>query len=296
MADHWTTHVVRHGGFETAYIVGGRQVGEPDEAGETGVPIVPIHGSGPGVSAAANWRLLLESPLARERRIMAPDVVGFGGSSRPGSPSGPLDHETRVGQLLDFFDALGLDQVDLIGNSMGGGLALALALRAPHRVRGMVLMGSVGVPFTLTPGLAKVWGYRPSLEAMRELMTLFAYDPRLVSDDLVRLRFETSTDPRTREMYERAFTDPLQQHIEAMALTDAELAGIQTPALLIHGAEDRVVPLETSLHLVRALPHADLVVFGRCGHWTQIERAADFAQQVGGFLGRLDDRQREAAR
>jgi 2-hydroxymuconate-semialdehyde hydrolase len=268
--------VIRHGGFETAYIAAGA---------DDGVAVVPIHGSGPGVSAEANWRLLLESPLAAQRRIIAPDVVGFGGSSGPGEV---LDHEIRVRQLLDLLDALELPQVDVIGNSMGGGLALALAHRAPRRVRSMVLMGSVGVPFALTDGLAKVWGYRPSLDAMSELMTLFAFNQALVSEGLVRLRYEASTRPRTRAWYEAAFTEPLQQHIDAMALTDAELAAITVPALLIHGAEDKVVPLQTSLHLVGVLPRADLVVFGRCGHWTQIERSADFSRLVQEFFERVE--------
>lgn len=271
-----TAHVIRHGGFETAYLAAG-----PGE----GIPVIPIHGSGPGVSAEANWRLLLASPLADRRRIIAPDVVGFGRSSGPGEI---LDHETRVTQLLGLLDALELPQADLIGNSMGGALALALARRAPDRIRSMVLMGSVGVPFTLTDGLAKVWGYRPGLDAMRELMTLFAFNPALVSDSLVQLRYEASIQPRTRAWYEAAFTEPLQQHIEAMALTDAELAAIAVPALLIHGAEDKVVPLQTSLHLVRVLPQADLVVFGQCGHWTQIERSADFARHVRDFLDQVD--------
>lgn len=267
---------LEHSGFRTRYFTAGPQVG---------VPVVPIHGSGPGVSADANWRLLLSSPVAAKRRFVAPDVVGFGGSS---AFDGALDHATRVNALIDFLDAMGLDQVDLIGNSMGGGLALAVADRVPTRVRSLVLMGSVGVRFTLTPGLAKVWGYRPSYEAMRELMSLFAHDPNLVSDDLVQLRYETSLQPETREQYEAAFTEPLQQHIDVMALDDSALAAITAPTLLVHGVHDAVVPLETSLYLVRALPSADLVVFGDCGHWTQIERSADFAQLVSNFLDRMD--------
>jgi 2-hydroxymuconate-semialdehyde hydrolase len=261
-----------HNGFSTGFLdIGPRE----------GVPLLLIHGSGPGVSAAANWQKLMSSPVADRRRILAPDVVGFGGSR---SSELTLTHATRVSQLIDFLDAEGVEQVDVVGNSMGGALALALAHRLPGRVRAMILMGSVGVPFDLTPGLAKVWGYRPSIEAMRELMNLFAYDSSLISDELVRLRYETIAQPETRALYEAAFTEPLQQHIEQMALSDEELASITIPTLLIHGAEDQVVPLQTSLKLVHLLAKADLVVFGACGHWTQIERSEDFARCVDEFF------------
>jgi 2-hydroxymuconate-semialdehyde hydrolase len=202
----------------------------------------------------------------------------------------PLSHDARVIQLIGFADALGLRQVDLIGNSMGGGLALAIAHRRPDLVRSMVLMGSVGVEFPITDGLSKVWGYRPSLAAMREIMQMFTDDPAIVSDDLIRLRYETSTQPATRKFYEEAFTEPLQQHVAEMALRPEEVASITTPALLIHGANDRIVPLQTSLDLVRLLPLADLVVLGRCGHWTQIERHHDFIRLVADFLDAADQR------
>jgi 2-hydroxymuconate-semialdehyde hydrolase len=261
-----------HHGFSTVFL---------DVGSRGDVPLLLIHGSGPGVSAAANWQKLMSSPVAGRRRILAPDVVGFGGSR---STDSTLTHATRVAQLIDFLDAEGIGQVDVVGNSMGGALALALAHRLPGRIRAMILMGSVGVRFEITPGLAKVWGYRPSLAAMRELMTLFAYDSSLVSDELVQLRYETSTQPETRTLYEAAFTEPLQQHIDEMALSEDELGGITVPTLLIHGAQDQVVPLQTSLKLVDLLPHADLVVFGACGHWTQIERSEDFARCVDEFF------------
>ena len=66
-----------------------------------------------------------------------------------------------------MLDALDIEQADLVGNSFGGAFALALAIRHPQRVRRLVLMGSVGVPFPITPGLDDVWGYQPSLANMR---------------------------------------------------------------------------------------------------------------------------------
>jgi 2-hydroxymuconate-semialdehyde hydrolase len=261
---------VEHDGFTTAY----HDVGD-------GPPVLLIHGSGPGVSAAANWRGILASPLARDHRLIAPDVAGFGQTRTDHE----LTHETRVRHLVGFLDTLELDRVDVVGNSMGGALALALAHRRPERVRRMVLMGTVGIAFPLPEGLDRVWGYEPSLGAMTELVALFAHDQDLLGPDLATLRYESSIAPGVHERYAAAFAAPRQRHVDAMALTEDQLRAITTPIRLLHGAEDRVIPLEaTSLRLVRLLPDADLVVFGRCGHWTQIERADDFVHEVAGFF------------
>lgn len=261
---------VEHDGFRTAY----HDVG-------AGPPVLLVHGSGPGVSALANWRGTLASPLADRHRLIAPDVAGFGQTHT----AHELTHDTRVRHLVGFLDALGLDRVDIVGNSMGGALALALAHRHPERVRRMVLMGTVGIAFPIPDGLDRVWGYEPSLEAMAELVGLFAHDRDLVGPDLVRLRYEASIAPGVHERYAAAFAAPRQRHLDEMALSEDDLRGITVPVRLLHGAEDRVIPLEaTSLRLVRLLPRADLVVFSRCGHWTQIERASDFVHEVTTFL------------
>ena len=123
-----------------------------------GFPALFIHGSGPGVSAWANWRLVMPA-LSERLRLIAPDMAGFGFSERPAGIQYDLD--TWVTQAIGLLDALGLEQADVVGNSFGGALALAMAIRHPQRVRRLVLMGSVGVPFDITEGLDAVWGYTP---------------------------------------------------------------------------------------------------------------------------------------
>ena len=118
------------------------------EAG-TGDPVVLVHGSGPGVSAYANWRLTMPA-LAGGLRVLAPDLVGFGFTERP--PGIEYGLRTWTDQLLGFLDALGLEKASIVGNSFGGAIALSLADRHPERVDRLVLMGSVGVPFPLTEG------------------------------------------------------------------------------------------------------------------------------------------------
>ncbi len=250
-----------------------------------GQPVLFIHGSGPGVSAWANWRLVMPA-LSAQRRVLAPDMVGFGYTDRPAGITYTMD--TWVQQALELLDALELPQVDLVGNSFGGGLALALAVRAPERVRRLVLMGSVGVPFAITPGLDAVWGYEPSFEAMRGLLDIFAHSRALVTDELAQLRYQASIRPGFQESFSAMFPAPRQRWVDAMASKEADIRTLPHETLVIHGREDQVIPLANSLTLADWIPKAQLHVFGQCGHWTQIEHAGRFARLVGDFLAEAD--------
>ena len=250
-----------------------------------GRPVLFIHGSGPGVSAWANWRLVIPE-LSKSRRVIAPDMVGFGFTDRPAGIAYHMD--TWVQQALDALDALGIEQTDLVGNSFGGALALALTIRAPQRVRRLVLMGSVGVPFDITPGLDAVWGYEPSIEAMRKLLDLFAYNRNLVNDELAQLRYAASIRPGFQESFSAMFPAPRQRWVDAMASPEAAIRALPHETLILHGRDDQVIPLSTSLTLSQWIAKSQLHVFGECGHWTQIEHSARFVRLVEDFLREAD--------
>jgi len=250
------------------------------EAG-TGPPVVLVHGSGPGVSAYANWRLTLPA-LGRDFRCLAPDLPGFGSTDR--RPNDSYGIETWAAHLVGFLDALGLDRVSVVGNSMGGAVALRMAARHPDRVDRLVLMGSVGVPFAITEGLDRVWGYQPSVANMRALLDLFAYSRELVTDELAELRYRASIEPGRQESFATMFPAPRQRWVDRLCTPDDEIAALPHPTLLVHGRDDRIIPLSTSLRLLELLDDAQLHVFGRCGHWTQIEHADAFVSLVRSFL------------
>ena len=269
---------VRTGKFNTnVHDLGQAKPGQP--------PVLFIHGSGPGVSAWANWRLALPV-MAEQRRVIAPDMVGFGYTDRPEGIDYTMD--TWVQQAMDLLDALELPQVDLVGNSFGGALALALAIHAPGRVRRLVLMGSVGVPFPITRGLDAVWGYQPSLANMRSLLDIFAYSRQLVTDELAQLRFDASIRPGFQESFSAMFPAPRQRWVDAMASPEAAIRALPHETLIVHGREDKVIPLSNSLTLSQWIPSSQLHVFGHCGHWTQIEHAARFTRLVSDFLTEAD--------
>ncbi|WP_174910116.1 alpha/beta fold hydrolase [Burkholderia diffusa] len=254
------------GGLDTNY----HDVGD-------GPPVLLIHGSGPGVTAYANWRLTMPA-LAEQFRVIAPDMAGFGETERPRDYVYSMDH--WVDHALGVLDALGVERAHVIGNSFGGALALALAIRAPERVGRLVLMGAAGTRFTLTEGLDAVWGYTPSIANMRGLLDVFAFDRTLVNDELAKLRYDASVRPGYQEAFANMFPAPRQRWVDALASDEVKLRALPHDTLIVHGREDRVIPLDSSMRLLELLPNAQLHVFGNCGHWTQIEHAARFNRLV----------------
>jgi 2-hydroxymuconate-semialdehyde hydrolase len=261
------------GGIATNYI----------EAGDAAnLPLILIHGSGPGVTAFANWRGVIPD-FAQSFHVFAPDTLGFGYTDFPTDIQG-FDMDRWVAHLVGFMDALGIAKAHFIGNSYGGALTLALAARHPDRVDRIVLMGAAGLPFPITDGLARVWGYQPSLDAMRELMTTFAYDPSLVKEEIVQSRYEASVRPGAQEAFSSLFPAPRQRWLDALATDEAALQALPHSTLILHGREDVIVPLDCSMRFHQLIANSELHVFGGCGHWTQIEKRDRFVEIVFPFL------------
>jgi pimeloyl-ACP methyl ester carboxylesterase len=168
-------------------------------------------------------------------------------------------------------------------------VTLLLARQHPERVRRMVLMGSPGLGLRMTDGLRALRAYEPSVEAMRDLLrTHFAYDPDLVTEELVRTRYEASARPGEHENYRAIHKGQASPDNEPF--TEELVRGIDVPALLVHGRDDRVLDAELSWRMAGLLPDAELHVFPRCGHWAQLEHAEAFNELVTGFFARDDER------
>lgn len=269
---------VKTGKFTTNYL----------EAGEehSGTPLLFIHGSGPGVSAYANWRLILPQ-VGEVAHAYAMDMIGFGYSDKPiGGPNGTVNYgkELWTQQIIDFMDALELEKVILVGNSFGGSLAMSIALSYPDRVEKLIMMGAMGVQSKLPDGLDKGWGYQPSKENMAQLLKLFTYDENFASEELVESRYQASLEPGFQEAFETMFPAPRQEGQDDLSFSDEVIKTIKHPTLIVHGREDRVIPPENSYRLINLLENAELHIFGKCGHWTQIEKADEFSHLVINFI------------
>jgi len=259
------------GGIKTNYL----------EAGD-GPPVVLVHGSGPGVTAYANWRLTMPG-LAPAFRVLAPDMAGFGFSDKPG---GVADLAAWVGQIIGFLDALGIERASVVGNSFGGSIGIRLATDHPDRVDRLVLMGATGISFPITEGLDQVWGYQPSFENMRRILDYFAYSRELVNDELAEVRYRAALAPGVQEAFSALFPAPRQRWVEAITTPEEKIKAIPHETLIIHGREDQVIPLDNAYRLLGLIERSELHVFGRCGHWSQIEWADDFNALLVRFLGR----------
>lgn len=260
------------GGYETYY----HEEGDGDH-------VLLIHGSGLGVSAWANWRLLIPQ-LTPKYHVFAPDLIGFGRSEKPDIA---YNKEVWVNHMIHFIEEKMKPPVYIVGNSLGGVISLHLAKRRPDLVKKQVLMGTPGLAFELTEGLDIAWGSEPGIENMRRMIRIFAYNQSLAEDEeLVKVRHEASIAPGVPETFAAMFPPPRQRHIDDLVLTEEELKQIETPTLALHGREDRVIPIEVSWKMAQIMPNIEFHSFPKCGHWIQIEKSNAFAEQVLGFFAR----------
>jgi len=249
-------------------------------------PVLWLHGSGPGVTALTNWQGALEE-LSGDFYNIAPDIIGFGDSTHPDPPPQGIAAFTalRVQTLVALLDHLGLDQVDIVGNSMGGIVGLCLALAHPQRVRRIVLMGPGGAPLPPTPALLSLILFydNPTVEVMRQLLTNFVADPAVFDGQLDQIAAERI--PRaTRPEVERSHRATFAPVGDALPINDAAVATITQPVLLIHGDTDRIIPLDASTWYAEHLPNARLEVIANAGHWLQIEHPDTFCHLIREFL------------
>ncbi len=269
-----TSTRVKTGAYETYFYRAG--IGNSEA-------ILFIHGSGPGATAWSNWQYALPFFSEKGFDCIAPDLIGFGMSEHPSSLPKGIRSWMRlwVDQIKLLLDTLEIKRTHLVGNSLGGAIALHLLVEAPERIDRVVLMGPVGAPFRLPPELDRIWGFYedPSAEGMAQMIRWFAYDESFIEDQLdniSKMRFEAAMNPAVRRSYEAMFPQPRQQIVDDLVLPSATLRRIQQQVLLIHGLNDPIVPVETSYYLAQHLPRVKMMIYGQCSHWTQVEYRDSF--------------------
>ncbi|MEO3840742.1 alpha/beta fold hydrolase [Streptomyces sp. CNZ287] len=256
------------------------------EAG-SGPAVVLLHGSGPGTSGAA-WEPLMAA-MAPGFRVIAPDFAGFGRSTLLPGPAADGEHSygRRVwtAQILELLDELALDRCAVVGNSMGGAIALSVAHARPRTVARLAGIGTLGVDMPLPPGLDRLWAYRPGRAAARGLLELLHVDEAFRTTEAVEARLAATLEPGPLEAFAVMFPPPRERWVRDLALTAGELGRIRAPTLLVHGTDDRVVPLESStLRLLHLLPDVRAHLFGACGHAAPAERPAELHRLLTTFL------------
>jgi 4,5:9,10-diseco-3-hydroxy-5,9,17-trioxoandrosta-1(10),2-diene-4-oate hydrolase len=274
--------------YHEAGPAGGDEAGPAEAA--PGLPLVMLHGGGPGASAWSNFGPNL-AVFARRFRTLMVDQPGFGRSDKP--PVAGQYFTFAAGALAGLLDELGIEKVHLLGNSLGGGTAVRFALRYPERAGRLVLMGPGGLSLNVfapdpTEGVKRLMEFPappgPSKEKLAAFLRALVFDQRLITDELVAERFAAASDPAAlaaAASLGASFFDPATAE-EGLLWREAHR--LRNEVLLVWGREDRVNPLDGALVALKLIRRAQLHVFSRCGHWAQLERFDEFNQLVMSFL------------
>ena len=238
-----------------------------------GEPLLLVHGLG---AEADVWAYCLE-PLSQTHRVIAPDLLGFGRSSKP-----LINYRlaTFVEMLDRFLQALSIPRLSFVGNSMGGWIAASFAIRFPERVSKLVLndaigivAGSVEIPIDLRPS---------TLQNMREVMEFIFCDKALATDGLVELAYESHLE-RNDGPTIASVLENIRLKVDRL---DEQLNRLKVPTLLIWGSCDRISPLSVAENYQKFIPGAKLEVIPQCGHIPPLEKPQELVELMVKFLAR----------
>ena len=255
------------------------------EAG-AGPAVVLVHGL---ANSVITWRKNVEA-LGRDFRVIALDLPGHGLSDMP---KVRFDLPAGAAFVASFLDEVGVERAHLAGNSMGGAVALELALARPERTVSLTLADSAGlgreISLVLRLGSLPLLGEyarRPTLKGVRNLVRWLVHDPALVDEEELPLRLSYLK----REGSAQALLRFLRTGVGLFGQRpgtrrDARLPSLSVPTLIVWGAQDPLFPIEQAQRAARAIPGAELHVFDRCGHWPQYEHPSEFNRLLGEFVG-----------
>jgi len=256
----------------------------------SGPCLLLIHGSGPGVTGWANFANNLAF-FAQKFRCLVVDLPGYGQSDAvAGDPIGVC-----VEAMVELTEKLGLGQVHIVGNSLGGIVGSYIAAQQHELVASFTTIGGVGLNlFSAFPGeglnLLTAFAEDPTRERVEVWLRSMVYDQSIITPELIESRFAQATEPKTlattRAIYSReaiaAITD-FRSGPDATQ-TIAHLSSIQAPTLITWGRDDRVSPMDISLIPMRLIPNCELHIFSNCGHWAMIECKDRFERLVDAFI------------
>lgn len=257
------------------------------QQGGMGSPVVLIHGLGASVDI---WMHAIDT-LAQAHRVYALDLVGFGKTDKPDTEYGAALFPTFLNR---FIRVMNIENATLIGNSLGGGIALQYALLYPHSVSRLVLVDSAGFGADASLSLRAL-----SLPLVGELMTrpsrfeAYVYfrhavhDPSVLTKEFIDTYRELHSLPGNQTSLLKAIRAILSFRGGKKELLNPILNNIHriaAPTLIIWGRQDRVLPLRHAYTAKKMLPHSQLHILDSCGHMPQYERPEEFNRIVLQFL------------
>ncbi len=247
-------------------------------------PVLLLHGSGMGTSAALTWWLNLPQ-LGQSNRSIAFDLIGYGETVC--APDTQFGIKAWGAHAMRVLDALNIDKAWLVGSSLGGWVALQLALDYPKRIYGVVSIGTGGAQRDTTTPSSPHYPAKPKPALSKALIKKdlrknIGHDA-LICDTLVDIRYQAAIKEAANGLRPLLLAARNYDR-EQLPLAAAVLQNLLKPVLLVHGVEDKVVPLSRSLDLLSAIPHADAHIYSGCGHWPHIGKAEAFNHLVSHFI------------
>jgi pimeloyl-ACP methyl ester carboxylesterase len=249
----------------------------------SGYPLICIHGAGPGASAESNFKLNTGA-FSQKFRVILYDMPQYGKSGKVVLTEPRLKYNARI--LNSFMAAVGIDKAHIVGNSMGGQVAIKLGLDYPERLARVVIIGSGVVPPIFAPfpveGVKMIARYYkgsgPSREKLRDLLQTILYDSSRLTDETFEERYQASIDSEVVELFGKR-----QGELPREAL-GPDLHKLKAKLLTIWGMDDRFGALDVGLQITRMVPDGRMHIFAKCGHWAQVEHANEFNRLVIDFL------------
>jgi 4,5:9,10-diseco-3-hydroxy-5,9,17-trioxoandrosta-1(10),2-diene-4-oate hydrolase len=249
----------------------------------SGYPLVCMHGAGPGASAESNFKLNA-GPFSEKFRVILYDMPQYGKSDKIVLTQPRLKYNAQL--LSGFMAKLGIGRAHIVGNSMGGQVALKFGLDFPTMLERVVVIGSGAVTPIFAPHpvegvkmIARYYkGAGPSREKLRDLLSTIVYDSSFLTEEIFEERYKASVDPEVVELFGKR-----QGELPRETLA-ADLGKLKAKLLVVWGMDDRFGALDVGLQMTRMVPGAQMHIFSQCGHWAQIEHAAAFNRLVTDFL------------
>ena len=240
------------------------------------IPVVLLHGFG----ADLNTWMFTQPALAQGRRVIALDLPGHGGSVKQLEHADPESFAAIIGAALE---ALGIERTHLVGHSMGGGIAIALALRQPERVATLTLIASASLGPEINTAFIDGFVKAARRREATEVLGLLVHDPALVSrtmvEDVLRYKRLDGVPAALGAIAGEWFPGGRQR----AGASDA-VAALKLPVQIIWGREDRIIPVAHAEALASRLP---VRIFDQTGHLPHMERAGE----VNRLINRLIENQ-----
>ena len=260
------------GGVRTHYLTAG-----------SGSPMVLVHGGGPGTDSEDNWRACIPG-FAQHFTVYAPDFIGFGRSDKPAPDLYEYSQSARTRQIAGFIEALGLGAVALVGNALGGAVAVGTTIERPELVSKLVINGALGV--ARSPGeKGAARQYLPSREVSRENIAAFV---RMCTDEKRDIAAEVEYRYQLmQQMGAVAAYDAAQAWVSShggVDYADSAIASITHPTLIVWAKNNRVTSFDLALRFMDLIANSRLYVIPNSGHWTMVMCPDEFVRITTAFV------------